>query len=116
MGKGTRSLLDNIRGLRHNSAILGLDHLNHNALLGLRDSFTVAAARAVAATVATVRAVAATISAARAVAATVSATVATGITRVVAVAAACTFQGITAIARYWDRNMKQLDEDLLHFI
>ncbi len=91
LGKGTRSLLDNIRGLRHNSAILGLDHLNHNALLGLSDSFTVAAARAVAATVATVRAVAATVSAARAVAATVSATVTTGITRVVALAAACTF-------------------------
>lgn len=86
LGKGTRSILDNLGGLGHNFAILGLDHLDHNTLLGLSDTVAVAAARAVAGT--------------RAVATTVSAGQTTGITaRVAAVAAACTFHGITAIAR-----------------
>lgn len=83
--------MDDLGGLGHHSAVLGLDHLDHDAFLGLRDGVAVAAAGAVSSAV----------SSAAVSSAAVPAAVSAGQTAgVAAVIAACTFHGITAVARY----------------
>lgn len=99
--------MDDLGGLGHHSSVLGLDHLDHHAFLGLRDGVAVAAAGAVSAAAAV---------SAGAVSAAVSGGQTAGVSAgVAAVTAARTFHGITSVARCRDgtRDVKQAHRDSL---